>query len=156
MNVYIYKGKDRFTATESLTPGNKPVSLNQNYTVAVDSGILVVAYPNKDVKTNFEFKYWVAGFTEYTWQDMVLNWDFKGDFGQQVYVVVCVVIAITSCITLCCLYICCRRCCMKTGRVEDFEDEDLDLADPDMQGPGNETSLVIEDFEAEENLGIGT
>lgn len=155
MNVYIYKGKDRYSATEALTNGNKPIVLNQNYTVDVDSGILVVAYPNKDVSTNFEFKYWIGGFTLYTWQDMVLNWEFEGDFGQKVFIAVCVVIGLSSLIVLCCLWVCCKRCCLKTGRVEDFDDEDLGLPE-DGEAAGHETSMVLEDFDEDENADIGS
>ncbi len=48
MNVFVYEGTARDTATKSLVGGNERVSLNTNYGVNPDSGLLVIAYPDKD------------------------------------------------------------------------------------------------------------
>jgi len=50
MNVYIYGGKDRNSATESIVINNEQPMLNMEYSVDMDNGILVIAYPNKDQK----------------------------------------------------------------------------------------------------------
>jgi hypothetical protein len=48
MNVYIYGGKNRFSATEEVVSGNTQIKLNRNYTIDISKGFLIVAYPNKD------------------------------------------------------------------------------------------------------------
>lgn len=50
MNVYIYEGLSRLNATPILI-SNKPPTLNTVYKVNVTSGIVVVAFPNKDEDT---------------------------------------------------------------------------------------------------------
>ena len=57
MNVYLYGGPSRYQATQSVTENNIPIELDQTYTIDYRIGFLVVAYPNKDRVTNFEFKY---------------------------------------------------------------------------------------------------
>lgn len=46
MNVYLYGGKSKFEATESLIYNNEQAAVGQTYSIDVDKGILVVAYPN--------------------------------------------------------------------------------------------------------------
>ena len=53
MNVFLYEGKSRHDAKVPLVPMNKMPMMNEKYAVPCDSGILVVAYPNKDVDTEF-------------------------------------------------------------------------------------------------------
>ena len=54
MNVYVYQGQSRYNATvpinenQKLKPGDK---FNVNYT----KGMLLIAYPDQDVYTEFEF-----------------------------------------------------------------------------------------------------
>jgi len=48
MNVYIYGGKDRFSATESIVVNNSQPIVNKSYKVDMDTGVLVIAYPNKN------------------------------------------------------------------------------------------------------------
>ena len=55
MNVYLYQGKNRFAATKSIIIANKPVSLNTEYMIKFETGMLLVAYPNEDADTDFEF-----------------------------------------------------------------------------------------------------
>lgn len=59
MNVYIYEGTDRYNAKKSLIQDNAQIELGVNYTVSNSSGILVIAYPNEGVDTEFDFKYWL-------------------------------------------------------------------------------------------------
>ena len=58
VNVYVYGGADRFTATESIVPMNAMPTVGVEYGTDASKGILVVAFPNKDVDTNFSFSYW--------------------------------------------------------------------------------------------------
>ena len=44
----------------SIVEGNEQVSLGVTYQVDADKGILVVAYPSKDVNTHFIFNYWLG------------------------------------------------------------------------------------------------
>ena len=53
MNVYIYAGRDRFSATQPIVEGNNQPELGKLYTVQADKGILVVAYPSMNVDTDF-------------------------------------------------------------------------------------------------------
>lgn len=48
MNVYIYEGKDRNSSTKSLIPKNEQAMINNIYEININSGMLIVAYPNKD------------------------------------------------------------------------------------------------------------
>lgn len=59
MNVYIYGGKSRTTATESVIAGNAQASAGATYSIDVEKGFLVVAYPNEGVEGEFGFNYWI-------------------------------------------------------------------------------------------------
>merc|ERR1711981_427789 len=79
MNVYIYVGKTREGATKSLVEGNDQPELNKDYMVDIDSGILVIAFPNKDKDTELAFNYWVAPYKE----PVVTPWyEFEGEAGE--------------------------------------------------------------------------
>jgi len=60
MNVFIYGGKSRESAYENITSNNSKVELNQAFNISAYRGFLIVAYPNKDVETEFAFSYWVS------------------------------------------------------------------------------------------------
>ena len=62
MNVFVYVGNSRTTATEPIIDDNERVQLNKNYTIDVEKGLLIVAYPKEDLDADFEFEYWVASF----------------------------------------------------------------------------------------------
>lgn len=64
IDVYIYGGKDRFSATEMIVEDNKQPEINKEYTVDVENGMLVVAVPKLDKDTEFAFNYWVAPYKE--------------------------------------------------------------------------------------------
>lgn len=49
MNVYIYGGSSRFTATESVIAGNQQATVGSTYSISVSKGFLIVAYPNEVV-----------------------------------------------------------------------------------------------------------
>ena len=77
MNVFLYGGKDRFNANIPIITNNEPVRVGSNYTISINTGMLLVAYPNKDAKTDFEFKYWVADVTEGVFERIV-DMNFHG------------------------------------------------------------------------------
>ena len=57
MNVYLYGGPSRFQATKSVTENNEQVELGKTYSIDYRVGFLLIAYPNEEKVTNFEFKY---------------------------------------------------------------------------------------------------
>ena len=57
MNVYLYGGSDRFNAITPITDQNEQVVLDQEYTVDADVGFLLIAYPDEDAETEFEFTF---------------------------------------------------------------------------------------------------
>jgi len=59
MNVYLYGGKSRLEATESMISGNNQATIGQTYSIGVEKGIMIVAYPNEDKETDFGFEYWL-------------------------------------------------------------------------------------------------
>jgi len=48
MNVYVYGGDSRFTATESIVEGNAALKAGRTYTVDYQTGMLLVAYPTEN------------------------------------------------------------------------------------------------------------
>ena len=62
MNVYLYGGQDRYSATLPIVENNEVVSLGHTYKVDSETGFLLVAYPNTDVETEFEFTYTLEGY----------------------------------------------------------------------------------------------
>merc|ERR1712080_234866 len=57
MNVYLYGGNSRFNATIPLVKDNAAVETGKTYTIDSNEGMLLVAYPNHEVDTEFEFVY---------------------------------------------------------------------------------------------------
>ena len=47
MNVFVYGGKDRYSATTPIN-GNNQLEIGTNYTVPYSEGMLLIAYPIKD------------------------------------------------------------------------------------------------------------
>lgn len=60
MNVYIYEGTSRDSATKSLVSSNRMPTVGATYSVSASSGIMIIAYPNEDVETDLQFEYWVT------------------------------------------------------------------------------------------------
>jgi len=48
MNVYVYGGKSRMEATESLVIGNQQATVGQTFSIGVEKGFLIVAYPQEN------------------------------------------------------------------------------------------------------------
>jgi len=46
MNVYLYGGKDRYSATEEIVRDNEAVSVGRTYSTDYTNGFLLVAYPD--------------------------------------------------------------------------------------------------------------
>ena len=104
LNVYLYGGRDRYNAVESIISGNKKAELNTNYTVDVDDGFLIVAYPDENVPTEFEFEYWVADLSE----DLVKRIEDLNFAGKDGETLLAVILLVTFCILLffcCCAYV---------------------------------------------------
>ena len=59
MNVHLYGGADRFGAFKAMVIDNLPAKIDVTYGWAKEEGVMVVAFPNKDVDTEFEFEYWI-------------------------------------------------------------------------------------------------
>lgn len=57
MNIYLYGGADRFGAFKAMVINNQPAKVDVTYGWAKESGVMVVAFPNKDVDTALEFEY---------------------------------------------------------------------------------------------------
>jgi hypothetical protein len=64
LNVYIYEGDARDTATTSIIDGNAQVETDTYYSVPYNSNILIVAYPEEGNDTNLEFSYWIGNVIE--------------------------------------------------------------------------------------------
>ena len=61
MNVYVYQGNSRDTATTPFISSNSQPSIGYSNYVSPSSGLMIVAYPsNLDVDTELEFEYWVT------------------------------------------------------------------------------------------------
>jgi len=60
LNVYIYEGDARDTATTSIIDGNAQVETDTYYSVAYNSSILVITYPDEGNDTRLEFSYWIG------------------------------------------------------------------------------------------------
>lgn len=78
VNVYLYKGLNRDDSTTGLVSGNQMPSVGSTYSVALNEGIMVVAYPNEIVETDFEFEYWVTEGNSGAQSPQ----DLKGDIGN--------------------------------------------------------------------------
>ena len=60
VNIHIYKGLDRNSATTPLIRNNLHPNLNENYSVPLDSGILIIAIPAANTyDTDLKFEYWI-------------------------------------------------------------------------------------------------
>ena len=71
MNIYIYGGNSRFSSNNAIVKGNSQASVGQNYTFDYKKGMMMVAYPNFDATTEFEFKVWVDGYTIPLWTRII-------------------------------------------------------------------------------------
>ena len=111
-----------------------------------------MAYPNKNVDTDFSFDYWVDSFHELSWSEMIFNWNFNGDQGDSVflYFVIVAALVLTAAVFFC--FCIAHRCCRKNSRVEIIDEEpNLNLGTNSDHGPGNDTSLVLEDYDTNDH-----
>jgi hypothetical protein len=63
MNVYLYGGSSKSNSTIPIIDQNTPVKVGKTYTIPSSDGMLLIAYPNHNVTTDFAFTYWVARYT---------------------------------------------------------------------------------------------
>jgi hypothetical protein len=117
MNVFIYGGKNREEATQGITDENIQVETGKNYSIDATKGFVIVAFPNNEVDTDFEFDYWVDYHYQSSIVEMITQFDFEGENGDTVFLVFCIVLALIIIICLCCCFICCRRVFKKNTRV---------------------------------------
>ena len=59
LNVFIYEGIERANSSKMLVEDNRQAAIGVNYSVPIESGILVIAFPDKDKSTSFEFEYFI-------------------------------------------------------------------------------------------------
>lgn len=117
MNVYLYAGENRETATTQLIFGNDQLTVGKTYSVDYTKGMLLIAYPERYVDTEFKFSYWIGGYSPYVieegyWVEMQNN--------DPALFYICIVVTtmlifvmmlMCLCVNPCC--ICFRRCCVK-------------------------------------------
>lgn len=61
VSAYVYGGKDRESATESVSDDNEKLAVGKPYLFEASKGMLLVAYPDPgETTTEFEFTYWSA------------------------------------------------------------------------------------------------
>lgn len=165
LNVYLYGGKDRFSATNSVIEGNAQVTPGEVYTVDSDSGFLLVAYPSDNSASDFEFTIGLQGYfkeepveeqpDEVVGPDNSAEQEIIDDLENKreenigyivsiVAVSVVVIIAVTVCLV-----------CRKKSTVQILNEEDKGLESgqhlatisPRAPAGGNDTSMQIEDME---------
>ena len=94
MNVFIYEGMNRFDATKDIVEGNRP-NIGRTYAVNQKSGILVVAYPNKDETTEFEFIAQVKPKYLITQEYMIeVPGEYLGDEVKKIIIIIAVVVVV--------------------------------------------------------------
>lgn len=64
MNVFLYGGPNRFEATQSVVQDNLRVQVGKTYYIDYTVGFLLLAYPNLDKETEFEFTHKVIAFAD--------------------------------------------------------------------------------------------
>ena len=102
MQVYIYEGPSKFSAKRPVVPQNEPASLDVSYSVDLTSGFLIVAIPNKDKDTEFDFEYWVSGYQGTPWYEMIVTWDFSDVGGTKVLTFFILALVVLTC-AICCV-----------------------------------------------------
>ena len=60
MNVYLYEGKDREDMGDNLEKYDGTMKVDKLYTVDPRDGMVLIAYPNKNKVTEFEFEYYLV------------------------------------------------------------------------------------------------
>jgi len=96
MNVFLYEALDRYSPGLSIMSNNTP-EIDRIYSLEAKSGFLLIAYPNKDVDTNFEFKYWIGTNDELPKPEPELEFD------AELFVIVAAVVVSVILIIVCLL-----------------------------------------------------
>ena len=71
MNIYVYGGLNRFEATTNIIPQNTPAEAGDTYHINYEMGMVVIAYPNENAETDFEFRYKLIGFVKEMEEDII-------------------------------------------------------------------------------------
>ena len=103
MNVFLYGGKDRASATSKIVDENANPEVDEEYVFDYAEGIMIVAYPNKDQATNFEFEYWVGAYEEPGF------FSFKGDDGLTNLIIFCAACLVVLILLIVGCYCICKR-----------------------------------------------
>ena len=104
MNVYLYGGNSRFNATKEIVDGNEQPLVDTNYTITYSTGMFLIAYPNENKNSNFEFEYWVDGYDPSIF--VKLKAFLKPD-NNWLVALLALLLLIFCLISLCC---CCSKC----------------------------------------------
>lgn len=148
MNVFIYGGRNRFTATQQVTPFNEQVLIGKEYSIDATLGFLVVAYPDLETETEFEFNYRLDYFTGENWVNMILTWDFTPEGGQTVYIVFWVVVGSVLCLILL-ICICIFKMLFSSKTRVQALDEQIPMTTFNPGNDGNNTSIHPEEASEE-------
>jgi len=135
MNVFVYEGKDRYSATRSVN-GNQQLLAGRNYTVPVSKGMLLIAYPNKGLETEFEFDYYVAPVENLL--DTLKNFNFEGEQGHKALAIV-IGVAAAALLLVCSCVICLAR--KQKNQNNKIENKTNPNAAPKMELASGESSL---------------
>ena len=148
MNVYLYGG-DKSEALVSIVNNNEQPATDKIYAVDYKKGMLIVAYPNEQKNSEFEFEYKVSGYTadKEIWEMFGLGKDDEVLF----YIIVGVIVFIVA---LLCICIAMKKKKPYNNRVEIIDEEKMGQT---QNIGGNETSVQLEEGEhVDENLNIGS
>jgi len=115
MNVQIFGGKSRDEATKSIVKNNWQVEVGKEYSIDYTEGILVVAYPNKDQTTDFEFTYWIGGWNEPGF------FDFDSENGATSFLILSIIFAVLIIICLTTFFFCCRKIKPEKNKISDAD-----------------------------------
>lgn len=116
MNVFLFGGKDRLSATSKIVKDNEKAEVDETYSFDYKEGILVIAYPNQDKETELEFEYWVGAYEEPGF------FSFSGDDGIMnliIFSVACLFVIIILIVGICCIVK--RKKNKDSNKVEKFE-----------------------------------
>jgi len=114
MNVYLYGGSSKRNATIPIVDQNAPVKVGKTYTIDANDGMLLVAYPNHNVTTNFQFTYWVGGYTEGMLDDET-NCE-EGDILCELGTIGLIIGGVAAFVLLVIIFCICRACCKKRSK----------------------------------------
>jgi len=106
MNVYLYGGNSRFNATIPLVKGNEAVETGKTYTIDAAQGMLLIAYPNQDVDTDFEFVYQLVPKVDKI-QIPIIQKLIEDVDESKLNLIAIVLVAVVVSLMIFCIYLCC-------------------------------------------------